>query len=144
MRSSSAGLRRSPNRWVTSPTRTPAPPPRLVRCLDALVAAKRARATTDPELFATYVALTGEAWDVVRAHVGALSDQLAKIVADRVENGEFAAADPAATGRAIFQATSRFHNPVNAAEWLAPEIDADYRAVRDLLVAALTGPEAGS
>jgi AcrR family transcriptional regulator len=118
-------------------------PARLVRWLDGLVAAKRARATDEPELFATYVALTAEARDVVRAHVEELIGQLAKIVGDGVASSELAAPDPPVAARAIFQATSRFHNPVNAAEWSAPDIDADYAAVRDLLVTALIGPEAG-
>lgn len=110
---------------------------RLRRWLDALVSAKRSKALDDPELFATYVALTADARAVVHAHVATLTGQLARIVADGVEQGEFATTEPAATARAVFDATARFHNPVHAAAWADPEIDAAYERVRALVLDAL-------
>ncbi len=110
---------------------------RLVRWLDLLVATKRRRALDDPELFATYVALTAEARDVVRSHVDTLVGDLARIIADGVARGEFAASEPAAAGRAVLDATARFHNPVNAAAWPDPGIEAAYESVRSLVVAGL-------
>ena len=66
--------------------------------------------------------------------------QLARIIADGVARGEFAAADPAAAGRAVFDATARFHNPAHAAEWSDPGIDAAFEGVWSLILAAL-GPK---
>lgn len=110
---------------------------RLVRWLDLLVATKQRRAHDDPELFATYVVLTAQAREVVGAHVGTLLGQLAGIIADGVAEGVFDAADPADAARAVFDATARFHNPVNAAAWDRPGIDAEYAAVRSLVLAGL-------
>jgi hypothetical protein len=53
--------------------------------------------------------------------------QLAGILALGVQQGEFADVDPAVAGRAVFDATARFHNPVHAAEWSDPDIDAGVR-----------------
>jgi AcrR family transcriptional regulator len=93
-----------------------AAPDRLRRWLAALVEAKQNRAREDPELFATYVALAAEACGVVSAHVHALVAQLARIIADGVAQHAFNVADPAVAGRAVFDATARFHHPAHAAE----------------------------
>jgi AcrR family transcriptional regulator len=69
-------------------------PERLRRWLDLLVASKRMKAFDDPELFATYIALAAEAREVVRKHVGTPLDQLSRIVADGVAQGELVADDP--------------------------------------------------
>jgi AcrR family transcriptional regulator len=113
-------------------------PERLERWLDLLVRTKRRRALDDPELFATYIELAAEARDVVRTHVELLVDQLARIVTDGIADGEFAADDPRAAARAVFDATSRFHNPAHAAEWSDPQIDAAYGRVRALVLRGLT------
>jgi AcrR family transcriptional regulator len=113
-------------------------PKRLERWLDGLVQAKRRKALDDPELFATYIELAVEAREVVRAHVETLVDQLARIVADGVAEGYFATYDPRAAARAVFDATSRFHNPAHAAEWSNPQIDAAYDGVRALVLRGLT------
>jgi AcrR family transcriptional regulator len=110
---------------------------RLRRWLELLIASKRSRALEDPELFETYVQLVAESRDVVVAHVETLTRQLAAIVADGVQRGEFADVDPATAGRAVFDATARFHNPVHAAEWSDPGIDAAFEGVWSLVVAAL-------
>jgi AcrR family transcriptional regulator len=111
---------------------------RLERWLDLLVTTKRRKALDDPELFATYIELAAEAREVVRAHVETLVGQLARIVGDGVEEGDFAVDDPGTAARAAFDATSRFHNPAHAAEWSDPEIDGAYDGVRALVLAALT------
>jgi AcrR family transcriptional regulator len=110
---------------------------RLRRWLELLIASKRSRALEDPELFKTYVQLVAESRDVVVAHVETLTEQLAAIVADGVQRGEFADVDPATAGRAVFDASARFHNPVHAAEWSDPGIDAAFEGVWSLVVAAL-------
>jgi AcrR family transcriptional regulator len=117
-------------------------PERLRRWLDLLIAAKRSRALDDPELFATYMELVAEAREVVRAHVDHLVGQLARIIAAGVAQGEFTVADPAAAGRAVKDATARFHNPVHASEWTDPGIDAAFEGVWSLVLAGLGGPRA--
>jgi AcrR family transcriptional regulator len=112
-------------------------PERLRRWLDLLVRSKRRMAREDPELFATYNELAREAREVVRAHVDTLVAQLAGIVADGVARGELQAADPAAAGRAVFDATARFHNPVHAPEWSDPRIDAAVEGVWSLVLNGL-------
>ena len=56
---------------------------------------------------------------------------------DGVERGEFAAADPAAAGRAVLDATARFHNPAHASEWGDPGIDDAFERVWVLLLDGL-------
>ncbi|WP_205525517.1 TetR family transcriptional regulator [Pyxidicoccus trucidator] len=92
-------------------------PERLRRWFDGLVAAKRSKALDDPELFATYQALVANAREVIAAHVASLTGQLTRIITDGVARGEFTVADPTAAARAVFDATTRFHNPAHAAEW---------------------------
>jgi AcrR family transcriptional regulator len=114
------------------------PEARLQDWLATLFAAKRRKAGDDPELFATYMVLTGENGTVVREHIADLTAQLTRIVEAGVESGTFAAtADPGATARAVFHATGRFHDPCHAREWEEPGIEADFAAVMDLLVRAL-------
>ena len=114
-------------------------PERLERWLDGLVQAKRRKALDDPELFATYVELTAGAREVVIAHVDTLVDQLARIIAEGVAEGDFSADDPATSARAAFDATSRFHNPAHAAAWNDSQIDAAYEGVRSLVLRGLAG-----
>jgi len=112
-------------------------PERLRRWLDLLIASKRRLARDDPELFATYLALAAEARAVVQAHVGTLVGQLAQIIADGAARGEFTVANPVAAGRAVFDATARFHNPAHAAEWIDPGIDAAFAGVWALVLGGL-------
>ena len=112
-------------------------PKRLRRWLDLLVEAKQSRARDDPELFATYVQIAGESREVITAHVHTLVGQLARIIGDGVKDRDFAADDPRAAARAVFDATARFHNPANAAAWSDPGIERDYEAVRSLVLTGL-------
>ena len=45
---------------------------------------------------------------------------------------------PTAAGRAVFDATARFHNPANSAFWTDPRIAADYEHVTSLVLAGLS------
>ncbi len=112
---------------------------RLRRWFDLLIATKRKKVLSDPEMFATYRALLAEARDVVRSHVDALTGQIAHILADGVARGEFTVADPSAAARAVFDATSRFHNPIHAGEWSDPGIDAAFEGVWALVRRGLGG-----
>jgi AcrR family transcriptional regulator len=113
-------------------------PERLGRWLDLLVTAKRKVAHEDPELFATYLQLAADSREVVRAHVATLTGQLARIIADGVTRGQLTATDPATAGRAVFDATARFHNPTHAPEWADPAIDAAFEGVRSLVLRGLS------
>jgi AcrR family transcriptional regulator len=114
---------------------------RLRRWLAELSGAKRRMAREDPELFDTFHAIATEARDVVTEHLHILAGQIARIVTDGVAAGEFACMDPDAAGRAVLQATARFHHPAHAAEWADPSIDADLDAVVSLLLAGLGATE---
>ncbi|MET9414792.1 TetR family transcriptional regulator [Streptomyces klenkii] len=115
--------------------------PRLRDWLAALFAAKRRKAGDDPELFATYMVLVGENSATVERHIETMNGQLARIVESGVRTGEFTGAGPgpAATARALWDATNRFHDPAYAADWSAPGIEAAFDAVCDLLLRGLKG-----
>ncbi|MDX3095719.1 TetR family transcriptional regulator [Streptomyces sp. ME01-24h] len=112
-------------------------PARLRAWLEALFAAKRRKAGGDPELFATYLALTDEHSSVVAQHVADMVALLARMVRDGVAAGEFTADDPDAAAQAVWDATARFHDPAYAAEWFTPDIDAAFCAVGELILRGL-------
>ena len=74
---------------------------------------------------------------MITAHVEELVAQLARIIADGVQRGEFAVDDPSAAARAVFDATGRFHNPLHAAEWSDPGIDIAMHDVCSLVLRGL-------
>ncbi|GAB2985819.1 TetR family transcriptional regulator [Saccharothrix stipae] len=115
---------------------TPAPQ-RLRDWLAALFEAKRKKALGDPELFATFSVLVKENSTVVAQHIADMVAELTRIVADGVASGDFTTPDPAMSARAVFDATSRFHDPAHAADWSAPDADASFDAVVSLVVAGL-------
>ncbi len=116
---------------------------RLRRWFDLLIESKRSRMSDDPELFATYLELVAEARDVVKAHVDHLVAQITRILRDGIAQGEFSITDAEAAGRAIFDATARFHNPVHAAEWTDPGIDIAFERVWSLVMRGLGVYERG-
>ncbi|MEV4441004.1 TetR family transcriptional regulator [Streptomyces sp. NPDC049577] len=111
--------------------------PRLRAWLTALFAAKRRKAGGDPELFATYMVLAGENSGTVERHIDTMIGQLSRIVESGVAAGEFRPCDPAATARAVWDATNRFHDPAYAAEWSRPEIGAAFDTVCELILNGL-------
>jgi pyridoxal biosynthesis lyase PdxS len=92
--------------------------------LTAMFAIKRAKAREDPELFATFRVLAAEHSTVSTAHVAFLLEQIRAIVIDGITSGDFAPGEPEMIARAIFNATTRFHDPTHAAEWSFPEVEA--------------------
>ncbi|MHA5049338.1 TetR family transcriptional regulator [Streptomyces sp. SD15] len=120
-------------------TRDATPPVVLRHWLGALFTAKRHKAGDDPELFATYSVLLDETSVVVEEHVAELVDQLTRIIHRGVLEGDFVAVDgdSAATARAIFDATNRFHDPCYAPEWVQPGIEAEFSTVVDLVLRGL-------
>jgi len=120
-------------------TRAETPPVALRHWLGALFTAKRHKAGGDPELFATYTVLLGEASAVVQEHIDELVEQLTQIVFRGTQEGDFTAVDgdSAATARAIFDATNRFHDPCYAHEWEQPGIEEEFSTVVELLLRGL-------
>ncbi|MFG2556863.1 TetR family transcriptional regulator [Streptomyces sp. NPDC048581] len=116
------------------------PESRLRDWLAALFAAKRRKAGDDPELFATYSVLAEENTEAVGAHIADLTGQLAQIIEAGAGAGTFTTADPAATARAVFQATGRFHDPCYAREWEEPGAEEDFAAMLELLLRGLRAP----
>lgn len=110
---------------------------RLLRWIHSLAATKRQRALDDPELFANYMELAHETREVTLAHVEHLLAQLVKIISDGIAQGEFKAGDPALIARAVFDATHRFHNPINVAAWREPDIVQKLENVCSLLLNGL-------
>jgi AcrR family transcriptional regulator len=110
---------------------------RLPTWLAALFAAKRRKSGDDPELFATYMALVAENSGVVERHIETMVGQIAAIVRDGIQNGEFAPADVPATAQAVWDASGRFHDPIYAADWSRPGIDEAFTAVCDLILRGL-------
>jgi len=113
-------------------------PERLRRWLDTLIAFKRRKVLDDPEMFANYLEIAAGARDVVKGHVEALSGQVAQILRDGMNRREFAVTDPLSAGKAIFEATARFHHPAHAREWTEPDLDSHFEAVWALLLRGLT------
>ncbi|MER6342894.1 TetR family transcriptional regulator [Streptomyces sp. NPDC001595] len=113
------------------------PEQRLRAWLRALFDAKRRKAGDDPELFATYMVLTGESGEAVAEHIADLVGQLATIVRAGTEAGTLASADPATTARAVFHATGRFHDPCYAKEWERPGAEEEFEALVDLVTRGL-------
>lgn len=120
-------------------TRDETPPVALEHWLGALFTAKRQKAGGDPELFATYSVLLGEASAVVEEHIADLVEQLTQIVFRGTQEGDFKAVDgdSAATARAIFDATNRFHDPAYAQEWEQPGIEDEFMTVVRLVLRGL-------
>lgn len=111
-------------------------PGRLQRYVRTLSATKRRMAQEDPELFATFHQIVTESPEVVEEHLDHLAGDLARIVADGVGRGELTG-EPSRDGRAVLQATARFHHPAHVAEWGDPALDADLEAVLDLVLRGL-------
>jgi len=132
-------------RWVEAtmpPLRAivakPGPAPqRLKKLIDALIAVKRRRAIDDPEVFAAYRTLATGAKTVVAAHVDELLQLFATVIRSGVADGTFRAVDPDATARAVMLATSRFHHPAHADEWVDPAIDTAFNDVWQMLMDGL-------
>lgn len=110
---------------------------RLQRWLTLLCFTSRKNALDDPELFATYVELAGEAREVVKVHIEHLVVQISHIIIDGVAQGAFASDDPLASAWAVLHATTRFHNPVHVTEWSDPDINAAFDGVWSLILVGL-------
>jgi AcrR family transcriptional regulator len=111
---------------------------RLRRWLTLLGSTTRKNVLDDPELFAMHKELADSARDVVRTHVDHLVEQLTQIIRDGVAQGEFATNDPFVSARAVFTATTLFHDPAHVAVWSDPAIEAAFDAVWSLILVGLS------
>ena len=116
---------------------------RMHRWLLALIDFKQTFAREDPELFETYCMISVDGPKVVGAHVALLVGQLDRILAEGVAAGEIRPSAAAAGGRAIWDATGRFHHPMHRAEWTAPGIAEDFERLWLLLREGLAAGQAG-
>lgn len=121
---------------IAGDTKIP-PAQRLRAWLAAMLAAKQAKARDDLELFAAYRILAAEHSSAATDHVTDLLRQLEAILAGGIACGDFRATDPAVAARAVFDATTRFHNPALAPEWQASGIETELDAVCTLLLNGL-------
>jgi AcrR family transcriptional regulator len=113
------------------------PSARLRNWLGALLISKRAMASGDPELFATYMELAAEHGAMAGKYVEDLLCQLRAIVTDGIATGDFADVEAEETARAIFNATSRFHHPAHADYWMVDGTEAELDGVCALLIDGL-------
>ena len=111
---------------------------RLRLWFEALMAAKRAKVTSDPELFAMSREIFAAAGAVIERHVATLEGQVATILRDGVERGDFVLDNVDDTAKAILDAMTRFHDPAHSAEWAAPGVDAAFERVWTLVTAVLS------
>jgi AcrR family transcriptional regulator len=113
-------------------------PARLRNWLTTLFEAKRHKALDDPELFATYSVLVGDASGVIGEHVTKMVNEVAGILRDGIAAGEFTPVDDIElTATTVLNATIRFHNPKFAAEWAQDGIDKAFDAVCALVLTGL-------
>ncbi|MFC0113029.1 TetR family transcriptional regulator [Kibdelosporangium aridum] len=114
-------------------------PDKLRNWLSTLFDTKRHKVLDDPELFATFSALVKENSTVVADHIAELTAEIAGILRDGVQAGEFAPIeDVENTARAVFDATSRFHDPGYSGDWAQDGIGKAFDAVCSLVLAGLT------
>lgn len=102
--------------------------------MDTLIGLKRTFSVEDAEMFSMYAAVTLIEVEMIAAHVERLIEQLGRLIDKGIQSGEFKAADADQLARALFLATSRFHHPAHAEEWLLEGNAADYEAVWTLLM----------
>ncbi len=114
-----------------------APPDRLHLLLTTMFTTKWTKAREDPELFATFRVLAADHSAVSSAHVDFLLAEIRAIIADGITDGTFTPGDPDGIARAVLDATTRFHDPIHAAEWHSPEIEAESEAVISLILNGL-------
>lgn len=102
--------------------------------IETLIGLKRTFFIEDAEMFSMYAAVTLIEVEMIAEHVERLIDQVGRMIGRGMQSGEFKAADADQLARALFLATSRFHHPAHAEEWLLEGNAADFEAVWTLLM----------
>lgn len=109
---------------------------RLRSWVTRLIAIKEEKFREDPELFATYGSLDEASREVVRDHILHLRAQVALIIADGVERGEFKVKDTPRAAQAVYEAITRYQHPYFVTRGAKRRSD-NVGVVMDLLVAGL-------
>ncbi|PWK88991.1 TetR family transcriptional regulator [Lentzea atacamensis] len=105
--------------------------------LQQLFEKKRHGHIEDPELFATFQVLVKESKAIPEYHIRHMVGLVARIISAGVETQEFVTDDVAATAKAVWDATEKFHHPAHAQEWGDPHIQDAFDAVVSLVIAGL-------
>jgi AcrR family transcriptional regulator len=113
------------------------PAERLRAWLRELFEGRQRGARSDPALNSALVALSAKRSRIVTEHARVLLTQVQVILASGIDAGQFFAFDPAAAAQAILDATSRFHDPVNAAGWNDTNLDIHFERVCDLIFSGI-------
>jgi len=111
---------------------------RLRLWFDTLMHTKRAKVLEDPELYAMYHTLAEESDGVVKAHMDELISQVARIIEDGMNSGEFTPGNARTVAGAVLSATARYHHPVHAHEWTRPTLKQDFNDLWNLILAGLS------
>ncbi len=98
---------------------------------------RKEKAAADPALFATYAVLADHSSETVVEHLRDLVAQLTTIIVDGIGRGEFAETDPSTAAQAVFDATVVFRSPLHSWRWTIPTIDAEFAAVRKVILNGL-------
>ena len=121
---------------ITADKKTPAPK-RLKAWARTLAEIKRRKVLDEPELFEVYNAINANAHEVVAAHVAHMQEQVAEIVGDGVEAGDWKVKSAKATAALILNATARFHHPAMVQLDGGKSQLAELDALMDVLIAGL-------
>ncbi|QGQ97253.1 TetR/AcrR family transcriptional regulator [Paenibacillus psychroresistens] len=114
------------------------PEVKLFQLVEHLIKSKQQSSLADPEMFATYATLASEAREVLELHLTHIVDLLTLTIEHGITAGTFNGIEPRETAQAILIATSRFHHPSHAQDWLNPEIHYSFNVVWNLLMKGLT------
>lgn len=110
---------------------------RLRLWMETLISSKRNYAANDSEMFAMYAAVTVNAVDMITDHVNRLIGQVTQIIDEGIRSNEFKSGNAESLAKAVFFATSKFHHPAHANEWLAEDIDEQFKFVWNLLLSGI-------
>jgi AcrR family transcriptional regulator len=115
------------------------PKDRLVKWLDAFVAARQRTWRDDPALFAALQVIASEQpLGVWQAYLRQLRQTLAGMIEEGVALGIFRPVAAEATAAAFIDAHVRFFHSSHYREWADPRMGPAYKAVRDLMIAGLS------
>jgi AcrR family transcriptional regulator len=107
-------------------------------CL-TLMAEKRRKVLDDPEMFAAFQALAGDARTVLTLHLDHLKHQVGTLIEAGRDSGEFKVSDLDAATAMVLDATMRFHHPRLVAESAGQDLEPQAEAVIRLVRAGLAG-----
>lgn len=107
---------------------------RLREWFETLMDIKAKTVKDDPEMFASYSILAQNVADhVVFEHLDTMIKQVELILCDGCEDDSFEIENCAATARALFDATIRYHHPLHVKEWQGENIKEEFNQLFLLL-----------